>query len=208
MATNPPPTAQTGAFIPDELVDVDTIEQNDVRKLNIPETTSVWKSVNDALKAKNINVDPAHMKAFTGMVLYRLAVRTTSRKVDDTLPGKVCFSVNKVKYDIPDVLIISAIEKDPVLVGRVNKLRVFCRSNEEDYLQFCRNYKHLQFPARSVKMALPESYRYLCADFLTGEHLNDVERSALHFANEVMLKSETKSSDPIVSVKHYGKFTH
>nr|ABK59995.1 major coat protein [Grapevine leafroll-associated virus 2]QBZ78522.1 major capsid protein [Grapevine leafroll-associated virus 2]QXP00804.1 coat protein [Grapevine leafroll-associated virus 2]QXP00808.1 coat protein [Grapevine leafroll-associated virus 2]UVX95222.1 coat protein [Grapevine rootstock stem lesion associated virus] len=144
-----------------------------------------------------------------GLLLYALAARTTSPKVQRSESDVILSNrfgertVVVTEGDLKKVL-----ENFPALAKYTNKMRTFGRTFTEAYIDFCVAYgsKMPQLNA-AVKLGIPADDSYLAADFLGAcAKLSELQQSRKMFASMYALKTEGGSVNvPVSNLRQLGR---
>lgn len=157
------------------------------------------------LKPKEIPAE--NLNKVVGSLLYSYAMRATSTK---GTPGDsqvlVEFTVNGKKVSFTQREITTFLNTQKCLVGLPNKVRVFCRSLDQNYLAFCRSHDGpLPFISRANKLGIEAKHHFLSADFLTGNGLDVTEQAIVMFAREKATQNEVTNQRQLVNLSQLGK---
>nr|WPR22221.1 coat protein [Grapevine leafroll-associated virus 2] len=144
-----------------------------------------------------------------GMMLYAIAARTTSPKVQRG-DSDVLFSygagdrtITVTEGDLKKVL-----DGFAPLTRFANKLRTMGRTFTEAYIDFCVAYKH-KMPQlnAAAELGIPAEDSYLAADFLGAcPKLSELQQSRKMFASMYALKTEGGVvSTPVSNLRQLGR---
>ncbi|UNN55315.1 ORF7 [Cnidium closterovirus 1] len=142
-----------------------------------------------------------------GTVLYAFATRTTSEKASRPNEPFITYTVRGLSYSITEGEIRSWVNSLAELAGMKNKIRVFCRSLSEEYLNFCRaNASTLPLQIRCSKVGIPAEVHYLQADFLVGNSkLTEHEQAVMLRGREGSLNNPALEDSKVTSLYDLGK---
>ncbi|AAC55665.1 coat protein [Beet yellow stunt virus] len=160
-----------------------------------------------SVRVKTQDVTESGIPTTLGMTLYALATLSTSSKIDieDKTP-LVSAKIDAVNVTITYEDIKNFVNSLTLLKNYKNKLRVFARTFEEEYLRFVRQYKHiLPNIARANKHGIPADYSYLAADFVqTSNLLKEHEQAVLLEGRNAATASSGTTRESAVNLKYLG----
>nr|AKE44179.1 major coat protein [Grapevine leafroll-associated virus 2]ULT60382.1 major capsid protein [Grapevine leafroll-associated virus 2]USN24353.1 major capsid protein [Grapevine leafroll-associated virus 2]UVX95186.1 major capsid protein [Grapevine leafroll-associated virus 2]WAA99853.1 major capsid protein [Grapevine leafroll-associated virus 2] len=149
------------------------------------------------------------IEAIFGLLLYALAARTTSPKVqraDSDLIFSNSFGERNVVVTEGDLK--KVLDGCAPLTRFTNKLRTFGRTFTEAYIDFCIAYKHkLPQLNAAAELGIPAEDSYLAADFLgTCPKLSELQQSRKMFASMYALKTEGGVvNTPVSNLRQLGR---
>nr|QBZ78594.1 major capsid protein [Grapevine leafroll-associated virus 2]QOU11793.1 major capsid protein [Grapevine leafroll-associated virus 2]QOU11808.1 major capsid protein [Grapevine leafroll-associated virus 2]QOU11816.1 major capsid protein [Grapevine leafroll-associated virus 2] len=144
-----------------------------------------------------------------GLLLYALAARTTSPKVqraDSDIIFQNTYGDKTVVVTEGDLK--KVLEGCAPLNRFTNKPRTFGRTFTEAYIDFCAAYKH-KMPQlnAAAKLGIPAEDSYLAADFLGAcPKLSELQQSRKMFASMYALKTEGGvENTPVSNLRQLGR---
>nr|CAY54352.1 coat protein [Raspberry leaf mottle virus] len=179
-----------------------TLSEDTSNKIIVPLIARVMEA--------NPGFDGKGSKMLLGMILYRLALRTTSPNATFNEHDVTKYKIDGKDVKFNDDMVFTFIANhEAIPPGTKNPIRAWGRSLDQMYLKFVRPLKTiLDFNQRCNKIGLPVGYEYLCADFLTGVGLDNHEAAILNLARAEALKKEVgDSGNSITSIKQLGRFS-
>nr|QSS48590.1 coat protein [Citrus tristeza virus] len=186
-------------------IDPTLIAMNDVRQLGTQQNAALNRDLFLTLKGKYPNLPDKDKDFHIAMMLYRLAVKSSSLQSDDDTTG-MTYTREGVEVELSDKLWTDVVFNSKGIGNRTNALRVWGRSNDALYLAFCRQNRNLSYGGRPLDAGIPAGYHYLCADFLTGAGLTDLECAVYIQAKEQLLKKRGADEVVVTNVRQLGKF--
>nr|QIU78618.1 coat protein [Citrus tristeza virus] len=186
-------------------IDPTLITMNDVRQLGTQQNAALNRDLFLTLKGKYPNLPDKDKDFHIAMMLYRLAVKSSSLQSDDDATG-ITYTREGVEVDLSDKLWTDIVFNSKGIGNRTNALRVWGRTNDALYLAFCRQNRNLSYGGRPLDAGIPAGYHYLCADFLTGAGLTDLECAVYIQAKEQLLKKRGADEVVVTNVRQLGKF--
>nr|AVC55986.1 coat protein [Citrus tristeza virus] len=186
-------------------IDPTLITMNDVRQLGTQQNAALNRDLFLTLKGKYPSLSDKDKDFHIAMMLYRLAVKSSSLQSDDDTTG-ITYTREGVEVDLSDKLWTDVVFNSKGIGNRTNALRVWGRTNDALYLAFCRQNRNLSYGGRPLDAGIPAGYHYLCADFLTGAGLTDLECAVYIQAKEQLLKKRGADEVVVTNVRQLGKF--
>nr|ACB20638.1 25 kDa coat protein [Citrus tristeza virus] len=186
-------------------IDPTLIAMNDVRQLGTQQNAALNRDLFLTLKGKYPNLPDKDKDFHLAMMLYRLAVKSSSLQSDDDTTG-MTYTREGVEVELSDKLWTDVVFNFKGIGNRTNALRVWGRTNDALYLAFCRQNRNLSYGGRPLDAGIPAGYHYLCADFLTGAGLTDLECAVYIQAKEQLLKKRGADEVIVTNVRQLGKF--
>nr|ANO81497.1 coat protein [Citrus tristeza virus] len=186
-------------------IDPTLITMNDVRQLGTQQNAALNRDLFLTLKGKYPNLPDKDKDFHIAMMLYRLAVKSSSLQSDDDTTG-ITYTREGVEVDLSDKLWTDVVYNSKGIGNRTNALRVWGRTNDALHLAFCRQNRNLSYGGRPLDAGIPAGYHYLCADFLTGAGLTDLEWAGYIQAKEQLLKKRGADEVVVTNGRQLGKF--
>ncbi|ABI23188.1 CP [Strawberry chlorotic fleck-associated virus] len=173
---------------------------------NTADAALVAKDILAKVKETNPTLTDDHLNLIWGVVLLRLAVRTTSEKslgFEETT-----FKIGDVEYKIKDEDFVNVVDKHVKTRFEKNPLRHWARGSNAAYLDIARKTPNEIMSARALKCGLPKDVGYLCADFLVGSGLSDFERTCYLQAQNHMLaeKAGIPATGTLTTIANLGYY--
>nr|ABO15358.1 major coat protein [Raspberry leaf mottle virus] len=190
----------------------------DLKEINVADNTTLSEEVEAKItkpllakiETANPGFDDKGAKLLVGMILYRLALRTTSPNATFNAHDVTTYKVDGKSVKFDDEMVFGYVANhEAIPPGIKNPLRAWGRALDQKYLKFIRPLKTtLDFNQRCNKIGLPVGYEYLCADFLTGAGLDNQEAAILNLGRAEALKKEVgDTGHSITSIKQLGRFS-
>nr|QQZ02309.1 CP [Rose leaf rosette-associated virus] len=195
----------------DDFTDLGTIVVADSTAMSFESSKKVAEELVFELKKTNNLFDVDKLKTHWAMVLYRMALLTTSpqAKLSNEITS---YKIGDKEFSFSDDQVFNFLKNHPKSAKYPNFLRSWGLGSETIYLDFMRRKKGtLHFTSRATRIALPEGYEFLCADFLSANHLKDnKEREIWRLARDMALapKESNDAAQTITSLTQLGLKTH
>nr|AGH18417.1 coat protein [Citrus tristeza virus] len=186
-------------------IDPTLIAMNDVLKLGTQQNAALNRDLFLTLKGKYPNLSDKDKDFHIAMMLYRLAVKSSSLQSDDDTTG-VTYTREGVEVDLSDKLWTDVVFGSKGIGNRTNALRVWGRTNDALYLAFCIQNRNLSYGGRPLDAGIPAGYPYPCAISLTGAGLTDLESAVYLQAKEQLLKKGGPDEVVVTNVRQLGEF--
>nr|QSS48594.1 coat protein [Citrus tristeza virus] len=186
-------------------IDPTLIAMNDVRQLGTQQNAALNRDLFLTLKGKYPNLPDQDKDFHITFMLYRLTVKNSSLPSDHYSTG-VTYTREGVEVELADQLWTDVVVNSKGIGNRTNALRVWGRTNDALYLAFWRPNRNLSYGGRPLDAGIPAGYHYLCADFLTGTGLTDLEWAVDLPAKEALLKKQGADEGVITNGRQLGKF--
>nr|WIL96188.1 CPm [Carrot closterovirus 2] len=160
-----------------------------------------------ALSTKNAALKLADGDMHLGAALYGYAIRTTSKKASNEDIGFLNYTVGGIVFNFTETDYKSAINTVSEISG-FNKVRIFCRSFSQEYLNFARAHADkLPRNPRAGSLGIPQRFEYLACDFVVGtEGLSEEEHACFVKARDRALSKPLENGNQFVaSVYELGR---
>nr|UDM54986.1 major coat protein [Citrus tristeza virus] len=155
-------------------IDPTLIAMNDVRQLGTQQNAALNKDLFLTLKGKHPNLPDKDKDLHIAMMLYRLAVKSSSLQSDDDTTG-ITYTREGVEVDLPDKLWDDVVVNFEGIGNRTNPPPGWGRTNDALYLSFWRPDPYFDFGGPPLEGRIPGGYSYLDAYFLAGAGLNELK---------------------------------
>nr|UDM54809.1 major coat protein [Citrus tristeza virus] len=186
------------------LIDPTLITMNDVRPLNSQQNPALNIDLFLTLKGKYPNLPDKDKDFHIAMMLYRLAIKSSSLQSDDDTTG-ITYTREGVEIHLSDILWTDCVYNSKSIVNRTTALSVWAITNDALYLPFCKRNRNLSYGGRPLNAGIPAGYHYLCAHFLTGAGLTDLECAVYIQPKEQLSKKRAADEVVATSVRQLGK---
>nr|AEG77333.1 coat protein [Citrus tristeza virus] len=186
-------------------IDPTLITMNDVRQLGTQQNAALNRDLFLTLKGKYPNLPDKDKDFHIAMMLYRLAVKSSSLQSDDDTTG-ITYTREGVEVDLSDKLWTDVVFNSKGIGNRTNALRVLGRTSDDLYLAFCRQNRNLSYGRTSARRRDSGRVSLLVCVFLTGAGLTDLECAVYIQAKEQLLKKRGADEVVVTNVRQLGKF--
>nr|AEG77349.1 coat protein [Citrus tristeza virus] len=186
-------------------IDPTLIAMNDVRQLGTQQNAALNRDLFLTLKGKYPNLPDKDKDFHIAMMLYRLAVKSSSLQSDDDTTG-MTYTRDGVEVELSEKLWTDVVFTLRVLVIVLTPFESGVELTMPFIWLFVYLTATLSYGGRPLDAGIPAGYHYLCADFLTGAGLTDLECAVYIQAKEQLLKKRGADEVVVTNVRQLGKF--
>nr|AEG77351.1 coat protein [Citrus tristeza virus] len=186
-------------------IDPTLITMNDVRQLGTQQNAALNRDLFLTLKGKYPNLPDKDKDFHIAMMLYRLAVKSSSLQSDDDATG-ITYTREGVEVDLSDKLWTDVVFNSKGIGNRTNALRVWGRTNDALYLAFCQTESQFELWRTSARRRIPVGNRHHVCGFLDWSWFDDLECAVYIQAKEQLLKKRGADEVVVPILRQLGKF--